>query len=111
MPNSSIDRLVKRTAARKAGGLIPDYSRSSAGPKSPRVSLPCVHLGQPTGETRPCQGCGGRPQQVPLVACAVYGVAAVGKAVKLADGTPVRPCSTLCPSYSAGTQTNLVSPN
>jgi hypothetical protein len=96
--------IEARTAARKAAGLIPDYSRHArrpgeTAPKRARVALPCVYRGTPTGETRPCQGCGGKLVPVPLLACDIYGVCTVGRSVKLADGTPVRPCSDLCPSY------------
>ncbi len=62
----------------------------------------CANQGEPTGVTRPCQACGGRRVEVPLLACKVYGVCTVGKVVTLEDGTPVRPCSKLCPSYSTG---------
>jgi len=103
---SKLERIKARTAARKAAGQIPVYARhrKEKGATKPakttaRTPMPCVHLGKPTGETRPCQGCGGRVVQVPLRACAVYGVTAVGKAVTLADGKAVRPCNSLCPGY------------
>lgn len=97
----AVARHVARTEALKAAGLIPP-PKPAPRPKAGR----CRHLGNPTGQSRPCQGCGGRRKDVPLLACAVYGVCAVGKAVTLEDGTPVRPCSSLCPGYSpAGTQT------
>ena len=70
-----------------------------------RVALPCARLGPPTGETRPCKACGGKSVAVPLRACSAYGVCAVNRAVTLADGTPVRPCNALCPSYAPGEST------
>jgi hypothetical protein len=100
-----VHRLVARTAQMKAAGLIPDYSRHAkepgkhAKPVPARRALPCAFLGPATGETRPCQGCGGKLVPVVLRSCDVYGVTAIGKSVKLADGTPVRPCTDLCPSY------------
>lgn len=33
----------------------------------------CNHLGEPTGETRDCEICGGA-KGIPLMACAVHGV-------------------------------------
>ncbi len=94
----TVAELVARTAARRKAGLIPDYSRKRA---ARTVAQPCVHgPGEPTGITRPCQGCGGKRVEVPLLACAVYGECTVGKSVTLEDGSPVRPCSNLCPSYT-----------
>ncbi len=104
MSNSKLQRIIARTAERKAKGLIPDYSRHKkpAAPKPlHRTSLPCVNLGSPTGESRPCQACGGKTVAVPLHDCAVYGLCTTTRVVKLADGTPVRPCNSLCPSYAA----------
>ena len=102
---SKLERVKARTAARKAAGQIPVYARhrkekgaTRPAPKTARGEK-CRFLGPETGESRPCQGCGGRVVQVPLRACAVYGVPAVGKAVTLADGTAVRPCNSLCPGY------------
>ena len=101
-------RALARTADRKAKGLLPVYARhrkekgkTTPAPKTARQSLPCTHLGDPTGETRPCQGCGGRTVQVPLRACAVYGVCSETKVVKLAGGEPVRCCRAMCPGYEA----------
>jgi hypothetical protein len=73
---------------------------SRGGPPT-RAALPCVNLGGPTGATRPCGGCGGKVVAVPLLSCKVYGVCAVGRALTLEDGTPVRPCNSLCPGYVA----------
>jgi hypothetical protein len=89
--------------AKKAERRARTLAAAAADPKAPppRVVLPCVNLGGPTGETRPCQACGGKQIPVPLVACKVYGVCAVGRAVTLEDGTPVRPCNTLCLGYAA----------
>jgi hypothetical protein len=70
-------------------------------PPAPRVALPCANLGGPTGEVRPCQSCTKTTVAVPLLACKVYGVCAVGRTVTLADGTPVKPCNDLCPGYAA----------
>jgi hypothetical protein len=67
-----------------------------------KAAAACRHLGEPTGEARPCRSCGGKERAVPLRACAVYGACAEGSAVTLADGTPVRPCTTLCPGYDPG---------
>jgi len=53
---------------------------------------PCALLGEPTGETRPCQECS-RTTQVPLRACAKHGVCSESKLVTLADGQPVKCCS------------------
>jgi len=101
-------RALARTADRKAKGLLPVYARhrkekgkTTPAPKTARQSLPCVHLGDPTGETRPCQGCGGRVVPVPLRACAVYGVCSESRVVKLAGGEPVKCCRAMCPSFRA----------
>lgn len=105
MASEKRKRLEARTEMRRSLGLIPDYSRHAKEPgKKPkpvpsRRALPCAFLGAATGETRPCQGCGGKMVPVPLRSCDVYGVTAVGRSVKLSDGTPVRPCNDLCPSY------------
>jgi len=103
---SKLERIKARTAARKAAGQIPVYARhrkekgkTTPAPKTVRQSLPCKFLGEPTGESRPCQGCGGRVVPVPLRACAVYGVCSESKVVKLAGGEPVRCCRAMCPSY------------
>jgi len=105
---SKLERAKTRTAARKAAGQIPVYARhrkekgkTTPAPKTVRQSLPCVHLGALTGESRPCQGCGGRVVQVPLRACAVYGVCSESKVVKLAGGEPVKCCRAMCPSFEA----------
>lgn len=37
-----------------------------------RMTLPCVHLGEPTGERRDCVKCGGG-KQIPLYECGVHG--------------------------------------
>lgn len=60
---------------------------------------PCARLGPPTGQTRPCQGCGGTVQQVPLHVCGTFGVCTTNKLVKLEDGTPVACCAAMCKSY------------
>lgn len=85
--------LVARTEARRKAGLIPPRRVKSP----PAV---CSKLGAPTGQTRPCQGCGGKKLAVPLMGCETYGLCTVGRAVTLADGTPVRPCNSLCPGFS-----------
>jgi hypothetical protein len=103
---SKLERVKARTAARKAAGQIPVYARhrKEKGATKPakttaRTPMPCVHLGAATGETRPCQGCGGRVVQVPLRACKVYGVCSESRVVKLAGGEPVKCCRAVCPSY------------
>lgn len=105
---SRLAAIKARTAARKAAGQIPVYARhkkekgaTKPALKAARQSLPCAHLGEPTGETRPCQSCGGRTVRVPLLACAVYGVCSESRVVKLEDGTPVKCCRAMCPSYAA----------
>ena len=102
---SKLERVKARTAARKAAGQIPVYARhrkekgaTRPAPKTARGEK-CRFLGPETGESRPCQGCGGRVVQVPLRACAVYGVCSESKVVKLAGGEPVRCCRAMCPSY------------
>jgi len=105
---SKLERIKARTAARKAAGQIPVYARhrkekgaTKPAPKTVRTPMPCVHLGGPTGESRPCQGCGGRVVQVPLRACAVYGVCSESRVVKLEGGEPVKCCRAMCPSFAA----------
>jgi hypothetical protein len=101
MSNSKLAAIIARTAERRARGLIPDYSRhKKTAPKTLRTSLPCLNLLPPTGETRPCQACGGKTVAVPLHGCKVFGVCTTTRVVKLADGTPVKPCNSLCPSYA-----------
>ena len=46
-------RLIERTAARKAAGLIPAYGVPKPAPVLPRRALPCVALG-PVVERRGC---------------------------------------------------------
>jgi hypothetical protein len=103
--NESVRRVLERTARMRAEGRLPKprdkERRDKPAPKAARQSLPCVHLGEPTGETRPCQGCGGRVVQVPLRTCAVYGVCSESRVVKLAGGGPVRCCRAMCPGYEA----------
>jgi len=106
--NPRLAHVIARTAARKAAGQIPVYARhrkekgaTKPAPKTVRTPMPCVHLGGPTGESRPCQGCGGRVVQVPLRACAVYGVCSESRVVKLAGGEPVKCCRAMCPSFRA----------
>lgn len=49
-----VERLKKRTEARLAAGLVPDYTR---GRKSFRKSLPCVYVGRElTGLEREARG-------------------------------------------------------
>ena len=91
----AVRKHKERTEALKAKGLIPARKGNR-----PARRGPCIHgPGAPTGQTRPCQGCGGKVQQVPLLACGKFGVCTVGQAVKLEDGTPVRPCNRSCPGY------------
>ena len=85
---------VARRRAQSAGQTAPDRA-------TPRKALPCSKLGEPTGQSRPCQGCGGRVVAVPLMACEVYGVCSTNKVVKLEDGTPVACCAAMCPGYVA----------
>jgi len=45
----------------------------------PVVALPpCRHLGAPTGEVRPCQGCA-TVHQVAVMACVIHGICSVDK--------------------------------
>jgi hypothetical protein len=103
MSNSKLAAIIARTKDRKARGLIPDYSRHKAAPGKTfrKTAIPCLNLLPPTGETRPCQACGGKTVAVPLHGCAVYGLCTTTRVVKLADGTPVKPCNSLCPSYTS----------
>ena len=45
-----------------------------------RASLPCTHLGEPTGQTVECQSCGGSVR-LKVRACAVHGTCTEGKKV------------------------------
>lgn len=97
MSNSpAVLRHVERTEELKRKGLIPT---SPAG--EGRKQSVCIYRGKPTGQTRPCQGCGGKQVAVPLVACKVFGVCTVGRTVTLEGGTPVQPCNNLCPGFVA----------
>jgi hypothetical protein len=100
--NESVRRVLERTARMRAEGRLPKprgkERRDKPAPKTARGEK-CRFLGPETGETRPCQGCGGRTVQVPLRACAVYGVCSESRVVKLAGGEPVRCCRAMCPSY------------
>lgn len=60
----------------------------AAAPPTP----PCVHLGQPTGETIACQSCTGQVQ-IKLFTCAVHGSCSLAKPVG-------RPCCAGCDSYT-----------
>lgn len=55
--------------------------------------LPCIHRGQPTGERRDCETCGGRVH-VPLVVCAVHTICTTHLAL---SGVA---CCAKCPDYS-----------
>lgn len=96
-----IKLLLARTAERKAAGIatgIGNDTISVSPRKTARVPelAPCRHLGQPTGQTRPCQGCGGKTVDVPLRLCSVHGICTETKLVTLGDGTPVRCCNAMC---------------
>lgn len=62
-------------------------------------ALPCVHLGQPTGETVTCPTCptagGSRGVQLKTFACALHGACTVGKAA------PGVACCRRCPDYQS----------
>lgn len=42
--------------------------------------LPCVHLGEPTGETRECKTCGGSVK-LKLLTCEIHGLCTVARRV------------------------------
>ena len=72
----------------------------SAARHAPRLALPCRHLGAPTGESLPCQACGGGKAQVAVRACAVHGeCVAEAKLVKREGGRYLTHCR--CPQYEA----------
>jgi hypothetical protein len=62
----------------------------------PKFALPCVHRGDPTGETRQCPSCSGTVA-VPLFGCGLHGVCTERKAVKADDGGGDLACCGHCP--------------
>jgi hypothetical protein len=99
MPSNpaALARLVARTRARQALGLIPAVATTRP-PKvrTPRELAPCVHRGLPTGETLDCNACGGKKVPVPVYACAVKERCTVRN---LYAGVA---CCRICPDYSPG---------
>lgn len=102
--------MTKLEALRRIAGRDPRYLKKlppgvepiapadgqTVAPRSTaRTPLPCIHLGDPTGEIRPCKECT-RTTNVPLRACAKHGVCSETKLVTLASGKPVQCCS-ICP--------------
>lgn len=84
-----------RPPARPRPGAAPPQPLPERLRPAPRVALPCVHLGPPTGESLPCPTCTGTVS-VPLRACAVRGVCTETRLVKDAEGRPVASCP-ICP--------------
>lgn len=54
---------------------------------------PCVHRGQPTGETRQCKACN-KTVDVPLLSCGVYAVCTEARLVVGVE------CCRICKDYS-----------
>ena len=116
----TLKRLLARTAARKAAGLIPSargrtpqsglpvpapptaqppipYPERYAPTTDPdlRVMLPCRHLGGPTGEKTRCGSCRSTVY-LKVFSCAVLGTCTVGKPVPGVSG-----CCRECTRYEA----------
>ncbi len=74
-------RLAGAAVAISSGARV----RPPAAPK-PRVNKGhCQHLGEPTGEKRDCEVCGGA-KDIPLMACAIHGRCAEKKLVYKEEG-------------------------
>lgn len=91
-----IAQLTARSNARKAAGIIPDYSRHKKErvPKVAHATGPCANLGKPTGELESCNSCRGRVQ-LKVFACAVY-----AEGCTIARKVPNRACCAGCKDYS-----------
>lgn len=87
------ERVQARTAARKAAGLIPDYSLPRPA-TSPRGD--CAHRGEEPVRSVECENCRGKVQ-LKVFPCAVHGECT---AQTRADG--VAGCCRGCGDHSAG---------
>lgn len=65
------------------------------GPRRDVMSAPCLHQGEPTGESFRCRGCPGSPRVHALFGCALHGAC-----LPLASATGVV-CCAACPDYVA----------
>ena len=73
--------LIERIKAFYAAGNKPAVVSRQVALAPQRVSLTCIHLREPTGETVGCQTCKGNVQ-VKLFSCAVHGTCTLGKRIE-----------------------------